>query len=85
MQKNYLHIVNHFSESIWIYSTFFYVFQETVCAKKINATFVQLLVRSREKFLCAIWNLGTKTYPKFVKLSSFDKIFKPIFKNINKI
>ena len=39
---------------------------------------VQLLVQSPRKFLCVLYNLGTKTYPKFVAILSFFKIFKKI-------
>ena len=47
--------------------------------KKIEAITVQLLVRLLRKFLCVIWNLVTKTYPKFVTIRSLLKIFQ-IFK-----
>ena len=50
----------------------------------MEAVNVQLLVQSSGKFLCVIWNLGSKTYPKFVTLRSFFKIFKHV-KKIEKI
>ena len=46
--------------------------------KKIKAITVQLLIQSPGKFVCVIWNLVTKTYPKFVTRCSF-------FKNVEKI
>ena len=44
-----------------------------------------MLVKSPGKFLLMIWNVGTKTYPKFVTLCSFLKIFKNLnnWKNSN--
>ena len=42
-----------------------------VLETKIEAITVELLVQSPGKFLCVIWNLGTKTYPKLVPLRSF--------------
>ena len=53
---------------------FFYVFLNIVFEKKIVAIIVQLLVQSPGKFLCVIWNLGTKTYTEFVTLRLFFKI-----------
>ena len=46
---------------------------------------VQLLVQSPGKFVYMIWNLSTKTYPKFVTSRSLLRIFKFFFKNVNKI
>ena len=37
---------------------------------------MKLLVQSTGKILCAIWNLGTKIYSKFVTLRSFFKRFR---------
>ena len=53
--------------SFFISMDFCYIFQNTVFEKKT----VQLLVQSTEKFLCAMRNLGTKTYPKYPTLRSF--------------
>ena len=52
--------------------------------KKIEAKIVQLLVQSHEKFLYMKWNHVPKTYPKFVRLRLFFKIFKKIFKTKKK-
>ena len=52
---------------------FLYVFQNTVFEKKIDAITVQILIQSIGKFLCVIWDLGTRTYQKFVTLRSFFK------------
>ena len=46
---------------------------------------MQLLGQSLGKFLCVSWNLCIKTYPKFVTLRSFFKIFKNISKTQKKI
>ena len=43
---------------------------------------VQLLVESTGKFLRVIWNLISKTYPKFVTLRSFFKFFKKKFQKL---
>ena len=45
---------------------------------------MQLLVESPGNLLYVIWNLGTKTYPKFVIFCSFFKIFNDV-KKIEKI
>ena len=65
---------------------FSYVLQNTVF-EKVEAITLQLLVQSPEKFLFVIWYLGTKTYPKFVTLRLFFKIFrrKNFFQQINKL
>ena len=57
---------------------FFYVYENNV--KKIEATSitVQLLVKLSGKFLCVICNFFTKTYPKFVTLHLFWKMFKNV-------
>ena len=50
--------------------------------KKTEASTVQLLVQSVEKFLRVIWNGATKTYPKFLTSSLFFKTFQIFFKNV---
>ena len=63
----------------------FYVFENTLFEKKkLRPVIVQLVDQLPGKFLCVIWNLITKTYPKFVRLRSFFLIFKEIFKNVKR-
>ena len=64
---------------------FFLRFSKYRFGNKIEAITVQLLVQSLGKFLCVIWNLGIKSYPKFVTLRAFFKIFEQNFKNVKKI
>ena len=75
----------------WIYSFFricvnFFIFFTTI---KIffeknwgyNRTTVSSITG---KFLCVIWNLFTKIYPKIITFSLFLKIFKKNIKNLKK-
>ena len=59
---------------------FFDGYKKTVFEKKIETTTGQLLIQSTEKFLYVIWNVVTKTYPKFVTLRLFFKILKNLKK-----
>ena len=75
----------HFKWISWFFrihmkfSNFFYFYENTLIEKKIAAITAQLLIQSAGKFLGVTWNLVTKTYPKFVTLRSFFKIYKTIF------
>ena len=44
---------------------------------------MQLLVQSPGKFLCVVWNLVRKTFPKFITLRLFFKIFKKVKRKFN--
>ena len=63
---------------------FFWRLWEYRLKKKFEATTIQLLDQSPGKFLCSMWNLVKKTYPKIVTLRLFFKIFKRISKNVKK-
>ena len=41
-----------------------------------------VLIQSHRKFLSAIWNLVTKTYPKFATFHSFFKVFTKLKKKL---
>ena len=66
----------------------FFRFSKYRFCKKIEATTVQLLIQSREKFLCVIYNLGTEKDSKltlrsfFQILHFFSKDVKNNWKNL---
>ena len=62
-------------QNLYEFFQFFFTFSKIQFLKN-EAITVQLCIKSLKKFLCAIWNLTTKTCLKFATLRSLFKIFK---------